>query len=84
MVKADCLRANNEFKEAEKAYDLAIGCEKVDPSMIYLKKIQMEIEQIQYGQASKDIEKLLQLQPSNSETLSYKGIVQKQQGTIGT
>jgi hypothetical protein len=34
--------------------------------MIYLKKIQMEIEQIQYEHASKDIEELLLVQPSNS------------------
>lgn len=80
MSKGDCLRANNEFKEAEKAYEKSIQCEKGDPGPMYMKKVQMLLDQVQFDNAIKDINDFLKQQPNNSEALSLKGIAQKSKG----
>lgn len=47
---------------------------------MYIKKVQMQLDQMQFDNAIRDINEFLKMQPNNSEALSLKGIAQKNKG----
>jgi hypothetical protein len=57
---------------------LGIRYEKADPSLLYVKKIQMLMDEMRWEEAMRCVEELLGVQPTNSEGLALKGVIQKQ------
>ncbi|CAD8059821.1 unnamed protein product [Paramecium sonneborni] len=74
LGKADCLRIQNQYKDAIQCYQKAINCEQAVGSAALLKKAITLYESQQYDECAKDINKLLETDPINSEAYYFKGL----------
>ncbi|CAK74957.1 unnamed protein product (macronuclear) [Paramecium tetraurelia] len=74
LGKADCLRMQCQYKEAIKYYQKAINCEQAVGNAAILKKAITLYESQQYEECAKDLSKLLETDPTNSEAYYFKGL----------
>ncbi|CAD8142066.1 unnamed protein product [Paramecium pentaurelia] len=74
LGKADCLRIQNQYKEAISYYQKAINCEQAVGNAALLKKAITLYESQQYDECAKDLSKLIETDPINSEAYYFKGL----------